>query len=314
MASTNSTTHYELSQYIGTDKPTYLTDYNQDMSKIDAGIYAAKSEADTNSNAIVTLSSLTTTTKTNVVAAINEVNSETSSIGDVSTLTTTDKTTVVAAVNEVNSKTSGIGTLANLTTTEKTTLVGAINEVDGDIGVLTNLTTTAKTNVVSAVNEVNGNVGNLSNLDTTAKTSVVAAVNEIKSFSDYMTLTDFRKLSGGTSSGTISDNLSVALNSDGTAGKIYGALTVTNPNSNEYITYTNTGIMGVTESFDIVPAGIVQSSQDQGLKAATLRISPPQGSETSARIQLRVGSYGNYTFSVYILPCFYFFKNFGDTE
>lgn len=36
MASTNKTTNYQLSQYIGTDKPTYLGDYNGDMQKIDA--------------------------------------------------------------------------------------------------------------------------------------------------------------------------------------------------------------------------------------------------------------------------------------
>ena len=45
MASTNKTTHYDLSQYIGTDKPTYLTDYNQDMSKIDTGINTAQTTA-----------------------------------------------------------------------------------------------------------------------------------------------------------------------------------------------------------------------------------------------------------------------------
>nr|DAF67894.1 MAG TPA: hypothetical protein [Caudoviricetes sp.] len=33
MSSTNKTTYYALSQYIGTDKPTYLGDYNSDMSK-----------------------------------------------------------------------------------------------------------------------------------------------------------------------------------------------------------------------------------------------------------------------------------------
>lgn len=38
MASTNKTTNYELSQYIGTDKPTYLGDYNGDMLKIDTAI------------------------------------------------------------------------------------------------------------------------------------------------------------------------------------------------------------------------------------------------------------------------------------
>ena len=35
MSSTNKTTNYKLSQYVGTDKPTYLGDYNGDMLKID---------------------------------------------------------------------------------------------------------------------------------------------------------------------------------------------------------------------------------------------------------------------------------------
>ena len=36
MASTNKTTTLELSQFVGTDVPGWLTDYNSDMSKIDA--------------------------------------------------------------------------------------------------------------------------------------------------------------------------------------------------------------------------------------------------------------------------------------
>ena len=40
MASTNKTTNYELSQYVGSDKPTYLGDYNSDMSKIDTQMKA----------------------------------------------------------------------------------------------------------------------------------------------------------------------------------------------------------------------------------------------------------------------------------
>lgn len=47
MSSTNKTTYYDLSQYIGTDKPTYLGDYNSDMSKIDAGIHGADDKAAT---------------------------------------------------------------------------------------------------------------------------------------------------------------------------------------------------------------------------------------------------------------------------
>lgn len=48
MSSTNKTTNYKLSQYIGTDKPTYLGDYNSDMLKIDTQL---KTNADSASNA-----------------------------------------------------------------------------------------------------------------------------------------------------------------------------------------------------------------------------------------------------------------------
>lgn len=48
MSSTNKTTNYKLSQYIGTDKPTYLGDYNSDMLKIDSQL---KANADSASNA-----------------------------------------------------------------------------------------------------------------------------------------------------------------------------------------------------------------------------------------------------------------------
>lgn len=47
MSSTNKTTYYKLNQYIGTDKPTYLGDYNADMSKIDEGIHTVQETATT---------------------------------------------------------------------------------------------------------------------------------------------------------------------------------------------------------------------------------------------------------------------------
>lgn len=48
MSSTNKTPNYKLSQYIGTDKPTYLGDYNGDMLKIDNQL---KENADSAGNA-----------------------------------------------------------------------------------------------------------------------------------------------------------------------------------------------------------------------------------------------------------------------
>lgn len=81
MSSTNKTTNYELSQFVSTDKPAWLTDYNQDMGKIDTGIKSAADaatgadgKADANTAKIGDLTSLSTTAKTNLVAAVNEVN------------------------------------------------------------------------------------------------------------------------------------------------------------------------------------------------------------------------------------------------
>ena len=36
MTATNHTGNYNLSQFVGTDRPTWLGDYNDDMAKIDA--------------------------------------------------------------------------------------------------------------------------------------------------------------------------------------------------------------------------------------------------------------------------------------
>lgn len=50
MSSTNKTPNYDLSQYVGTDKPTYLGDYNGDMLKIDTQM-KANADAATNAEA-----------------------------------------------------------------------------------------------------------------------------------------------------------------------------------------------------------------------------------------------------------------------
>lgn len=48
MTATNHTEHYGLSQYAQDDHPTYTGDYNGDMLKIDAAVYAASQTGGTN--------------------------------------------------------------------------------------------------------------------------------------------------------------------------------------------------------------------------------------------------------------------------
>lgn len=75
MSSTNKTTYYKLSQYIGTDKPTFLGDYNADMSKIDAGIHDVQETATTAKQAAGSAENIAQTalgnTKTNATGIKN---------------------------------------------------------------------------------------------------------------------------------------------------------------------------------------------------------------------------------------------------
>ena len=49
MTATNHTKNYSLSQFVGTDRPSWLVDYNGDMAKIDAQL---KKNADDVSSAV----------------------------------------------------------------------------------------------------------------------------------------------------------------------------------------------------------------------------------------------------------------------
>lgn len=81
MSHTNSTANYSLPQFVGSDKPAWLTDVNGAMTSIDTQMKAnadsastANASATTANGNIGTLGNLNTTAKTNLVSAINEVN------------------------------------------------------------------------------------------------------------------------------------------------------------------------------------------------------------------------------------------------
>lgn len=134
MSHTNSTPNYNLPQFLGTDKPAWLSDINNAMAAIDAAIAAAKSAADSADAAAsalgITVGNHTTqlgTLSGAVVSQGNTLNTVTALIGN-GTPTTTDQT-IIGAVNELH---ADQGDLADLTTTDKSSLVDAINELKDD--------------------------------------------------------------------------------------------------------------------------------------------------------------------------------------
>lgn len=111
MSSTSKTPNYDLSQFTGTDKPAWLTDYNQDMSKIDGGIKtaadtatAADGKADANTTNIGELTYLSTTAKNNLVAAVNEVDGKSSTAQNTANTAIQGVTTANQAINDLASK------------------------------------------------------------------------------------------------------------------------------------------------------------------------------------------------------------------
>lgn len=122
MASTNKTTNYELSQFLGTDKPAWLSDYNTDMNKIDTqmkanadGVTSVTGTAGATATALGDITNLATTDKTSAVSAINEVN-----------------TKVTTAQNTANSASSAANTantnIAKFNLSEKSTLTPSANK------------------------------------------------------------------------------------------------------------------------------------------------------------------------------------------
>ena len=94
MSSTNKTVTIELSQYVGTDKPTYLSDYNGDMLKIDSAIAADRDSIATAQNKADGADAKADTN----AAAISDLNTE---INDDSTGLAKRVTTVEGTVNTI---------------------------------------------------------------------------------------------------------------------------------------------------------------------------------------------------------------------
>lgn len=117
MSATNHTANYNLPQFIGSDKPAWLVDFNGAMADIDAAIYAAKSQADA--------TDLVVTGHTSAIEALQTTES------DQGTAITGLRTDVDGNTGSINTINSLIGN-GEPTTTDKT-IIGAINELHDDV-------------------------------------------------------------------------------------------------------------------------------------------------------------------------------------
>ena len=104
MASTNKTTHYDLPQWIGTDKPTFLGDLNGAFSTIDTQLYTAVTNAENaNNNA------------TSAAGAVGDMQD------DVNNLKTW-QTTASSAISGLQTSVNGLSEYVNAATSQEHTM------------------------------------------------------------------------------------------------------------------------------------------------------------------------------------------------
>ena len=126
MSFTNTTTHYGLPQYLATDKPKYLTDFNQTMVDIDTQMY-------TNAQAAATADGKAEAAKDVADGAVSSIGTLNAQInGDPTDPSDTGLSGQVSDINgDVNTIQSLIGT--GTPTTSNQTIIGAINAIEGTI-------------------------------------------------------------------------------------------------------------------------------------------------------------------------------------
>lgn len=283
---TNSTPNYELPQFVGTDKPQWLTDINQGFLTIDTAIHNAYALASLTSTNLGDISDLTTTVKTDVVSAVNEING---GLGNLSS-------TVASHTTAIGNNTTAIGNLADLDTVDKGDLVGAINEVD-----------------LIATNNAT-HIGNLTNLDTVTKTDLVNAINEVVNKFNINNFIEFDMTQATFSGGSYisgSGNLRLATNSDYSILKIYGKTEFTPTAYVTSITFNNVIPASYRPSSRIAVEGLVTVLNESNL------ISQSNGVvyfETDGSIVVQVASTTNsLRTGITLAPCVIFLKDFGDT-
>lgn len=141
---TNSTSNYELSQFVGTDKPTFLGDYNGDMLKIDtaiAGVDAKAIGADSKADTAITAANTASDTASGAATLANTAN--------------TNANSALATAGNAATAASAAQSSADAAGTAASAAGAKADATDAKVGDLEDLNTTVKTDLVAAINEVN---------------------------------------------------------------------------------------------------------------------------------------------------------------
>lgn len=302
MASTNKTTNYQLSQFSPTDKPAWLGDYNQDMSKIDAGMKANASDIDTVENTVSTLQTAVSGNTSSIEALQTSVGTNTSDIADLKTADTTLDGKILTAQNTADRADGKADTNAS-----------NIASQGLDITSLQADNTTNIANIAQNASDINTVKTNLENFESNFNLTNISSVDTWS----------FGKLIGA-------GKLTLAQSASSAIYKLYGRLEIAN-NSGSSTTVAKSAITGLSGYYGFkttlklttppaesyIVEGILniyeyQSTHDIDAYSGGFAVDTDGYIWVCANTQNNISLGGYYHTHFSFAPCIYFNQSFGD--
>lgn len=124
--STNKTTNYELPQWVGTDKPSYLTDFNEAFETIDTAIHDVAEDSSQAISDVADLTDRVETAESTVSSLDTRVDTVESTVQSASTTATNAQQTATSALTTANTANGKADTNAS-NISSLSTAVGTIN-------------------------------------------------------------------------------------------------------------------------------------------------------------------------------------------
>lgn len=158
MSYTNQTQHYGLPQYVGSDVPAYLTDYNNAMATIDQGMNAAKTQADSAATAagqaandVSALTSTVNTQATQISAAAQAASNAQNTANTADNKADTNATSISGLDSRVTALENTSGGFEKETITLTNTYYLSITPPAGKIPIASVVTSTTVTGAAAVI-------------------------------------------------------------------------------------------------------------------------------------------------------------------
>ena len=127
---TNETANYELPQFVGTDKPTWLGDFNEAMADIDAGMHENASDIASMASDVATATQAASQASSDVATLTGTVNTLSSTVSSVQTTANNASQTASSALNTANTANGKADTNASAISTINSTISSLSDKID----------------------------------------------------------------------------------------------------------------------------------------------------------------------------------------